>query len=586
MQLDPLESAAFSIYQNKGAYALLLGSGLSRSAGIPTGWEIVLGLIGKLAALRNENPEPSPEAWYRERSGQAPSYDSLVEAVAKTRDERSSLLRSYIEPTEEDRERGRKVPQAAHRAIASLVQSGYVKVLITTNFDPLLEMAIEDAGVVPDVISTADQIKGARPLHQMRCLVLKVNGDYRDTRIRNTEEELSVYEAELDAFLDRLLDEFGLLVCGWSADYDVALCNAVFRCPSRRYTPYWTARRGTLRPAAERLVNHRQATVIAIEDADTFLPRLADKVVALDSSGAPHPLSVAAAVASVKRAIDKGEQIRLHDLVTDEAEGVRSAIMGPDFPVFVPQNSPGSVSWPTLLSKYEATTEQFLHVMVTLSFFGNRDSESLVSRIMERLAESSPPARYSTPLLLHLRRYPALLAVYGVGLAAWDAGKTGFLRAALTDPVAVSETGERQPLLDQVNVQRVLPKQAFTDLGPEEYRQKHTPGSDYLFSTLRPLLRQVIPSDSAYERAFDLFEYFLAVVYRGAHPGEGWAPVGPYAWRPETEEAVGELQARLRTEDGARPYLAAGFFGGDPQRLTVALQEQEKWYLERRSAWW
>jgi len=33
---------AFAIYNAPGVYALLLGSGVSRSAGIMTGWEIVL----------------------------------------------------------------------------------------------------------------------------------------------------------------------------------------------------------------------------------------------------------------------------------------------------------------------------------------------------------------------------------------------------------------------------------------------------------------------------------------------------------------------------------------------------------------
>jgi hypothetical protein len=34
---DPLTQLAFSIYENKGVYALLVGSGLSRAAEIPTG---------------------------------------------------------------------------------------------------------------------------------------------------------------------------------------------------------------------------------------------------------------------------------------------------------------------------------------------------------------------------------------------------------------------------------------------------------------------------------------------------------------------------------------------------------------------
>lgn len=33
------------MYENKGVYAVLLGSGVSRSAGIPTGWEITMELV-------------------------------------------------------------------------------------------------------------------------------------------------------------------------------------------------------------------------------------------------------------------------------------------------------------------------------------------------------------------------------------------------------------------------------------------------------------------------------------------------------------------------------------------------------------
>ena len=36
---------------NNGAYAVLLGSGVSAAAGIPTGWQIVSGLVTKVARL-------------------------------------------------------------------------------------------------------------------------------------------------------------------------------------------------------------------------------------------------------------------------------------------------------------------------------------------------------------------------------------------------------------------------------------------------------------------------------------------------------------------------------------------------------
>lgn len=40
--IEPIDSLAFSMHGNKGVYALLLGSGVSRAARIPAGWEIIL----------------------------------------------------------------------------------------------------------------------------------------------------------------------------------------------------------------------------------------------------------------------------------------------------------------------------------------------------------------------------------------------------------------------------------------------------------------------------------------------------------------------------------------------------------------
>jgi NAD-dependent SIR2 family protein deacetylase len=52
---------SFSIYSNKGVYALLLGAGISKTSGIPTSWDIVQDLIRKLAILKKEQCLPDPE---------------------------------------------------------------------------------------------------------------------------------------------------------------------------------------------------------------------------------------------------------------------------------------------------------------------------------------------------------------------------------------------------------------------------------------------------------------------------------------------------------------------------------------------
>ena len=77
--ISPIESLAFSIHANPGVYAVLAGSGLSRAAKIPTGWEITLDLVRKLAAVRGERCDPDPERWYRNEFGKQPDYSDLLE---------------------------------------------------------------------------------------------------------------------------------------------------------------------------------------------------------------------------------------------------------------------------------------------------------------------------------------------------------------------------------------------------------------------------------------------------------------------------------------------------------------------------
>lgn len=98
MPIDSLVSLAFSVQSNKGVYALLLGSGISRSAGVPTGWEVVVDLINKLATIEGEQPDPTPEQWFKARHNEEPNYAKLINELTQTAAERSTaeiLFRAY-----------------------------------------------------------------------------------------------------------------------------------------------------------------------------------------------------------------------------------------------------------------------------------------------------------------------------------------------------------------------------------------------------------------------------------------------------------------------------------------------------------
>ncbi len=181
------------MFENKGVYALLLGSGLSRAAGIPTGWEITLDLVRRVALAQGVETQSDWTKWYREQDGAEPDYSTLLADLAVSPAERRAILHSYIEPDEDDRAKGKKLPTAVHRAIAGLVRDGYVRVIVTTNFDRLLESALREIGVEPTVVTSVDTLSGAEPITHSACCVLKFHGDYKDARILNTDEKLGAY---------------------------------------------------------------------------------------------------------------------------------------------------------------------------------------------------------------------------------------------------------------------------------------------------------------------------------------------------------------------------------------------------------
>ena len=437
--IDPLHSLAFSIHSSPGVYALLLGSGVSTGAGIPTGWGITLDLVSKLAEAKGESTGSDPVAWYRQEYGEDPDYSELLNALAKTTAERQQLLRGYFEPVDRESDDRQGQPTAAHQAIAGLVAGNYIRVIVTTNFDRLLETALAAHGVTPTVLTTPEQIQGALPLIHTRSCILKLHGDYLDTRIRNTEQELSSYPEEYNTLLDRVFDEFGLVVCGWSADWDDALRSAFLRAPSRRFTTFWAAH-GELTGSAQDLVDHRAASVIAIDGADRFFSDVWEQVQAIEQFSRPHPFSVEVAVARLKRYLSELRyRIRLSDLVDDTVERVAAELSSD---VFSAQH--GDVTSESLtarIRKYEAICSILLAMACVGGRWAEEDHFDIWSRAIQRL-HSCRSRQGGNVVWLDMQRYPATLLLYALGLGAIEGNRLTFLKQVLFTSLHDSGTNQ------------------------------------------------------------------------------------------------------------------------------------------------
>lgn len=555
--IDPVLSLCFGLHSTPGVYALLLGSGISRAARIPTGWEIISDLIRKVAHLQAENCEPDPCTWYKKVFKKEPSYSELINHIAKTQVERQQLLKAYFEPTEEEREEGAKQPTAAHKSIANLVVGGYIRVIITTNFDRLLETALEDIGVVPTVIKAPDDVEGALPLIHSRCTIIKVHGDYIDTRIKNTVEELSRYDKNTNKLLDKVFDEFGLIVCGWSADWDEALRKAMTRFKNRRFTMFW-ASYGELSANAIDLVTHRSGKVIPIDSADNFFTNIMEKTAALAQFDQPHPLSAQLAVTTVKKYLSEGKYlIRLHDVLTEEASRAYSEI---NSSFFSPQTTYSTDTMKSRMDRYEAAVNILLQMAVQVAFWGKPEHFTILLTVFKIITTPTKPTGGDVEYL-KLQHYPAALLFYGIAIALISTSKFVFLNSLLNAKITNYSSKENISAVNLYIYDILDPDLLNEVLGT---RHDQAPQSLLVFKTLREAFRNVLPVDHDYAFNFDTCEYLLALLniytvdYRN-FTGRDWAVIGAVYHRRNNFNSI---QKHLDLVQQDTPLLQAGFLDG------------------------
>lgn len=558
--LSPLAMLATSMQAQPGVYALLLGSGVSTGAGIPTGWGIVTELVHRVAAV--EDPESiekatrDPENWWLDHHNEPLGYSSLLEALAPTQADRQGLLRNFFEPSDEEREQGIKTPSRGHLAIAKLVKRGSVKVIVTTNFDRLMEQALEKVGVSPQVIARPEAVNGMKPLTHASATVIKVHGDYLDLDSRNTPSELDQYPPEWERLLAQIFDEYGLIISGWSAEWDTALARLIESTPNRRYPLYWDSLSGK-GDNAQSLLKVRSGQIIQANGADEMFSKLTSAVDALDRLAEP-PLSTAMAVARLKRYLpDPVHRIDLNDLLMEATNKVIEGVKNQPLSTRALNNA----FLDKVLEVHKEQSRQLCALLVTGAW---HDLEGVHDRLwmdaLERLLAASTTQFLNVPVqqtLKKARLYPALLAYTAVGIAATWRRRDQLLIKLATEVTATIDiqTGIRLPACQAIHPYRVLEKEQVKALPRWQNRNSWYPLSNLLKTDVREIFKDLIPEDADYEETFRGYEYRMSLLHentKGSHQKTYGAMPGDY---------VGEL----------------GWLEGNVPRSEIAFREAGQW---------
>lgn len=174
-----------------GGAILLVGAGISVSAGIPP--------AQKLMKIAIENfPDYFTEEQLRlaqEDLGQL-QYNDIMTKLSPIH--RKEIFNWHIQGHEK-----KKIPKAklnfAHLAIAELLKQGYIKRILTTNFDPLLINACYMVGMYPlPSIYDLGSINQINPeLFDDPCIIY-LNGQHAGQVQRNTSSQLTQHQSILN----------------------------------------------------------------------------------------------------------------------------------------------------------------------------------------------------------------------------------------------------------------------------------------------------------------------------------------------------------------------------------------------------
>ena len=244
-------------------YVLFAGAGISKDAGIPTAWDLMLKTASLLYAVDNEeiDEDIDIENWFLKSKYSKMSYAELIGLIYPKYPDQQIFFKKYL---------GGKEPGDAHKGIVELARRKIIRAIITTNFDHYLEKAFDEKGLEYQIISNDEDLKHSEPLIQCKAIrIYKPHGNLGQGALRNTPKDLEKLSSLMEKELIRVLSEHGVLFLGYSGR-DKGIHKIIEKRDPSYYPIFWISPH---RPSGdiELLLNKRDYCYIKCIGASQFI---------------------------------------------------------------------------------------------------------------------------------------------------------------------------------------------------------------------------------------------------------------------------------------------------------------------------
>jgi NAD-dependent SIR2 family protein deacetylase len=276
VNINPILPLSYNLADGKKKYVLFCGAGVSKDAGIPTGWEILLETLRHIRTQEEgENKKYTDKEMekYYEENFEDSTYSEIIESLFPSVEEQREFLEKLFE---------NKAPGKAHKLIADWVKAGLIRFILTTNFDSSIEHSLDDAGLREkySVITNGMQVLTSKPWNLVEnCRIYKVHGTIEQGEIKNTKKDLEKWDDEIEKHFLDIIEGHGVIVLGYAGNKED---KAVMDCFNRRrfkgYTLYWTVHDNQIKDNIKELVERQDGRFIHIQSASDFLEEVLNRV--------------------------------------------------------------------------------------------------------------------------------------------------------------------------------------------------------------------------------------------------------------------------------------------------------------------
>lgn len=234
IQTKSVKDLVRAVRKCKGNYAFLIGAGTSKEAGIPTSGELIE--RWREEVYRDQKPGEDFDDWVDSRESEIPDhrtkYGFWFEKACPGRESRREYIRDLVEE---------QTPTPGIIVLASMMAEDYVPVTLTPNFDDLLYDAfylfLEDKPLLVNHDAIAPQMK----LTSDRPTIVKLHGDYLYDNLKNTANETTELEENMQDAMKHILRDHDLVIVGYSGEDD-SIMSVLQDESSLNYEVFWCGR--------------------------------------------------------------------------------------------------------------------------------------------------------------------------------------------------------------------------------------------------------------------------------------------------------------------------------------------------------